>query len=148
MTPTAEWLATRGVLSKRSQRRKSVSISAASSVKMRLSPTWCTSRIMFSTLMKGTSAKCEGAGALRVDDERHMQHAVRLPHPLQEFTQRRDDPALVEHAHICNLKLAGAKGVLFRCVDRTDAQQADVACRHRRRKRREGVEPGAAGNIG
>src|SRR6185503_14980316 len=98
MTPTAEWLATRGVLSKRSQRRKSASISPDSSVKTRSSPTCSTKRIMFSTLMNGTRARCDGAdngnilqaAGLAIEDLASHQAGDEIDH------QARGAAALVE----------------------------------------------------
>src|SRR5690606_13663734 len=53
--PSLEWEATRGVLSKTGQRRKSSSMIAASSVRNRSMPTLRTSFIIWSTLTKGTT---------------------------------------------------------------------------------------------
>ena len=62
MTPSAECVAIRGVLSNSSQRRKSSSIQVASSDRNRSIPVCRMMRIMFSTLTNGTRLKGPGTG--------------------------------------------------------------------------------------
>ena len=95
----------------------------------------------------GADGGCDG-GVKEIDVERDMEEAIGGAYPVEEAAQGGDDALFVQHPHVADRHVVFQKPCMFGRIDRADAVKADTLRRDRGREGREGVETGAARDIG